>query len=85
MRPVRLRYNEHRRDAINKTPNSPFGEHFLREHIHDEICTSDLLDLKIVYRAHDHADRKIAESIIIRNQKPALNIQGSSWPIMRVV
>jgi len=86
MRPIRLRYNEHRRDAINKTTNTPFGDHFLNEHNQDEIRTnSDLLDLKIVYRAQDHPDRKIAESIIIRSRKPALNSQGSSWPIMRVV
>ena len=86
MRPVRLRYNEHRRDAINKTANTPFGDHFLNEHNQDEIRTnSGLLDLKIVYRALDHPDRKIAESVIIRSRAPALNTQGSSWPIMRVV
>ena len=86
MRPVRLRYNEHRRDAINKTANTPFGEHFLTKHSQDELRrNSDILDLKIVYRAHDHPDRKIAESIIIRGRTPALNIQGSSWPIMRAV
>ena len=86
MRPVRLRYNEHRRDAINKKANTPFGDHFLHEHIQDEISTnSDILNLKVLYRAHDHPDRKIAESIFIRSRTPSLNTQGSSWPIMRVV
>ena len=86
MRPVRLRYNEHRRNAINKTPNTPFGDHFLNEHSHDELPNNaDILHLKVVYRAHDHPDRKIAESIIIRTRAPAFNIQGSSWPIMRAV
>ena len=85
MRPIRLRYNEHRRDAINHTTNSPFGDHFSSQHSqHDTRTDSDLLDLKIMYRARDHPDRKIAESIIIRDLKPALNTQGSSWPIMRV-
>ena len=32
MRPVRLRFNEHRRDAINRTANAPFGDHFISEH-----------------------------------------------------
>ena len=60
--------------------------HFQNEHIQDELhANSHILDIKIIYRAHDHPDRKIAESIHIRHQTPALNIQGSSWPIMRVV
>lgn len=84
MRPVRLRYNEHRRDAINRTPNTPFGDHFLNEHAHELPVDAAILQLKIMYRAHDHPDRKIAESICIRNNRPSLNTQGSSWPIMRV-
>lgn len=84
MRPVRLRYNEHRRDAINKTTNTPFGDHFLHEHMQEELlANSNILNLKILYRAQDHPDRKIAESILIRNLTPTLNTQGSSWPIMR--
>ena len=90
MRPVRLRYNEHRRDAINKTANTPLGDHFGKEHIQDQShqdhhTNQNILDLKVLYRALDHPDRKIAESIYIRRRAPALNIQGSSWPIMRVV
>ena len=86
MRPVRLRYNEHRRDAINKAENTPLGDHFLKEHNQDDIrANSSFLDLKILYRAQDHPDRKIAESIYIRSRMPPLNTQGSSWPIMRVV
>ena len=86
MRPVRLRYNEHRRDAVNRTPNTPFGDHFQNVHTHDEIASKRcLLTLKILYRAQDHPDRKIAESILIRSATPSLNTQGSSWPIMRIV
>ena len=86
MRPVRLRYNEHRRDAINKTVNTPFGDHFLNVRHQEGILTDpDFLDLKIIYRAQDHPDRKIAESIMIRGVTPSLNTQGSSWPIMRAV
>ena len=43
MRPVRLRYNDHRRDAINKTPNTPFGDHFLKEHVPLSATDSDVL------------------------------------------
>ena len=75
MRPVRLRYNEHRRDAINRTANTPFGDHFMNEHTRDELHTK-ILDLKILYRAQDHPDRKIAESIYIRRRAPTLNTQG---------
>ena len=71
MRPVRLRYNEHRRDALNKTANTPFGDHFQKEHTQGEVQTnSDLLNLKILYRAQGHPDRKIAESIYIRTLAP---------------
>ena len=73
MRPVRLRFNEHRRDAINKSENTPFGDHFSSEHSGDELhASSDILDLKIMFRAHDHPDRKVAESILIRNVSPSL-------------
>ena len=85
MRPIRLRYNEHRRDAINRTPNTPLGDHFLREHTHNTATDSDILQLRILYRAQDHPDRKIAESILIRSETPTLNIPGSSWPIIGVV
>ena len=82
MRPVRLRFNEHVRDATNRTVNTPFGDHFVSHHAqHDQLPTP--LDVGILYRARDCPDRKIAESILIRDQRPPLNVQGSSWPIMR--
>ena len=84
MRPVRLRFNEHRRDALNKTPGTPLGDHFLADHAQNDASNHRvLLKLKVLYKAQDHPDRKIAESIFIRNQKPPLNSQQSSWPIMR--
>lgn len=85
MRPIRLRYNEHRRDAINHTPNTPLGDHFLKEHAQELRMDSDILQLRILFRARDHPDRKIAESIFIRDKRPPLNTQCSSWPIMRIV
>ena len=84
MRPIRLRYNEHRRDALNQTANTPFGDHFLTVPHQNEVLTDPkFLILKILYKAQDHPDRKIAESLFIRKRTPPLNFQCSSWPIMR--
>ena len=85
MRPVRLRFNEHLRNAKNLTENTPLGDHVLHKHSAQEIqAMSEPLELKIIHRARDHADRKIAESIIIQDRHPSLNTQGTSWPIMLV-
>ena len=72
--------------ACEDHENTLFGDHFGKEHIQDQLHTNqNILHLKVLYRALDHPDRKIAESIHIRSRAPALNIQGSSWPIMQVV
>ena len=85
MRPVRLRFNEHLCNAKNRTVNTPLGDHVLQKHTAQEIqAISEPLELKVIHRARDHADRKIAESIIIQDRQPSLNTQGTSWPIMRV-
>ena len=88
MRPVRLRFNEHVRDACNHTENTPFGDHFASQHSQEDeqspTIPSPPLDVRILYKAKDHPDRKIAESVLIREKRPPLNTQGSSWPIMRV-
>lgn len=84
MRPIRLRFNEHLRDAKNKTRNTPLGDHFLQKHAaQGPQAIQEPLELKIIHRARDHPDRKIAESIIIQDRHPSLNVQGTSWPIMR--
>ena len=79
-RSVRLRYNEHIRDAKNKKTDTPFGIH---QTIHpDTQLNSSNVAIKILHVSKDGPDRKIWESLFIRELKPSLNTQTSSWPIL---
>ena len=80
-RSVRERFNEHLRDAKNKTKNTPLGEHILKMHTSDTI-TSGSFKVSILQICKDVAELKIAESIHIRNQRPSLNIMSSSWSLL---
>ena len=80
-RPVRLRFNEHVRDALNRSPDTPMGEHFKQAHSPLDR-SSDPLRMRVLYRSKDHPDRKIAESLLIQTHRPALNSNISSWPIL---
>ena len=82
-RRVRERFNEHIRDAKNKTNNIPLGDHIARRHP-DRTITSTSFKISILVERvfKDVADLKIAESIQIRNQRPNLNTQISSWPLL---
>ena len=80
-RPLRLRYNEHLRDAIGRKADTPMGDHFRIAHPSTN-STPPPFDAQVVYRATDNPDRKIAESILIRKKQPKLNANVSSWPIM---
>ena len=80
-RPLRLRYNEHLRDGTNKKPGTPMGEHFAHEH--PDLCPTDTtLTARIVRKCKDEADRRIAESITIRDRMPALNDNSTSWQLL---
>ena len=83
-RSVRLRYNEHLRDAKNNTKNTPFGEHFKQCHP-DANTDHSSLTISILQVCKDVAELKIAESIEIRNHKPSLNIMNSSWSLIKPV
>ena len=83
-RSVRLRFNEHLRDAKNKSKNTPFGEHFQKSHPNVEI-DENTLTITILQICKDVAELKIAESIEIRNHKPVLNIMSSSWTLIKPV
>ena len=83
-RSVRLRFNEHLRDAKNKTKNTPFGEHFMNYHADVQI-DENTLSISILKICKDTADLKIAESIEIRNRRPSLNIMCSSWALIKPV
>ena len=81
-RRVRERFNEHVRDAKNKTRNTPLGDHIASMHPSSSI-TSTSFSISIEKVCKDVADLKIAESVEIRNQKPNLNTQTSSWPLLQ--
>jgi len=78
-RAIRKRFNEHLGDARNKRMDSPFGIH-QNKHLTTPL-TSQNLKVCILARASDGPDRKIKESICIRDQKPTLNTQTFSWPL----
>ena len=80
-RSVRLRYNEHIRDAKNKKTDTPFGYHQTK---HPDVqLDSSNVSIKILHVSKDGPDRKIWESIFIRDLRPTLNTQTSSWPLIR--
>ena len=77
-RAIRKRFNEHLGDARNGRVDSPFGSH---QNCHNTPLTYQNLTLRILARAADGPDRKIKESLYIRDQKPTLNTQTTSWPL----
>ena len=81
-RPLRLRFNEHIRDAVNRTQETPMGDHFLEHHPSHPQNSGIPLNIQILYRAKDHPDRKIAESVFIKKRRPQLNRNSTSWPIL---
>ena len=82
-RPLRLRFNEHVRDMMNGTKDTPMGDHFREKHSRSVILPSAVpLRVKILYKSKDHPDRKIAESLLIKRNRPTLNSNVSSWPIL---
>ena len=81
-RRIRDRFNEHFRDAKNKAKNTPLGDHVTQRHPSCTI-TSSSFKISIERVCKDVADLKISESVEIRNQKPCLNTQTSSWPLLQ--
>ena len=81
-RPMRIRFNEHVRDVINKTPDTPMGDHFTEKHNDSVHGSSVPLEVKIMFKSKDHPDRKIAESLLIKRNRPELNSNVTSWPIL---
>ena len=60
------------RDAIGNKPDIPMGDHFGNVHP-DASDIPSCIDVSVLYRATDHPDRKIAESILIRKRRQELN------------
>ena len=82
-RPIRLRFNEHVLNAKNKTPETPIGDHFIEAHADHQTIGRDVpLSVEILQKTSDHPHRKICESLHIRQHRPLLNRNVSSWFIM---
>ena len=60
---------------------TPMGEHFAHEHP-DLTPTDTTLIARIVRKCKDEADRRIAESITIRDRMPAINDNSTSWQLL---
>ena len=79
-RSVRLRYNEHIRDAKNKRLDTPLGLH-QTQHPGVQLDSSNV-GIQILHVCKDGPDRKIWESMFIRDLEPTLNVQTTSWAIL---
>ena len=80
-RPLRLRFNEHVRSMLAGTEFTPLGDHFRLQH--PEVTPNKfMLGIKVLRRTMDHPDRKILESIYIRERKPPLNENLTSWALV---
>ena len=76
---VRYRFDEHFRDGVNRTQQTPFGDHMSECHSGDP---EPRLSIRILRRCKDAADRKIAEALAIRDRQPQLNSQVDTWPLL---
>ena len=76
---VRYRFDEHFRDGMNRTQQTPFGEHMSQCHPNEP---QPRLSITIICRCKDAADRKIAEAMAIRDRRPKLNVQFDTWPLL---
>ena len=80
-RMVRLRYNEHLRDAKNRRRDSPWGDHFRNDHQNSQTDPKSIT-ASILQVCTSERDRKIVESLLIRENRPTLNTNIASWTIM---
>ena len=78
-RPVRLRYNEHRRNGVNREGDTPFGDHVNLKHPEQDDTA---VNARILRVCRDEADRRIAESIYIRDSRPGMNDNTTSWQLL---
>ena len=75
---------EHLGDARNKRKGTDLGDHILTEH-NDVQPKNDDFQIHILQTCKDEANLRITESIEIRNRKPALNKNTSSWRLLHPV
>ena len=85
-RPIRERFNEHLRGIRNCQTDEeaymkPVVNHFLWLHA-DKLNVDVPISIRILERTSDHVDRKIRETMHIRDTKPVLNDKSSSWTLL---
>jgi len=80
-RMVRLRYNEHLADAKHGRQETPWGDHFACHQQHEPPSPVNIT-IKILQRLTDICERKIGETIHLREQRPLLNTQSTSWNLI---
>ena len=76
---IRYRFDEHFRDGVNHTQQTPFGDHMRECHSNEP---EPRLSITILRRCKDAADRKISEALAIRDRQPHLNSQVDTWPLL---
>ena len=81
IRPVRERFFDHRRAAFRKDINNPVGLHFQSQHGYDVIPEVPISG-KILCKCHGHVERKVRETMFIRELKPVMNKNVASWPLL---
>ena len=81
-RSVRLRFKEHLRDARHRAPDTPLGDHMIACHPDPQTKVDGCFRISILKVCEDGPNRKIAESVFIRDRRPSLNTQTTSWPIL---
>ena len=82
-RPVRERLLEHRRAALNRNEQNPWGAHYGTIHKGSPVPTVPFT-ARIVRRAQDHVDRKLSEAIEMAETTPQLNTD-SGWQLVPTI
>lgn len=82
-RPVRERLLEHRRAALNRNEQNPWGAHYGTAHKGSPVPTIPFT-ARIIRRAQDHVDRKLGEAIEIAETTPLLNTD-SGWQLLPTI
>ena len=79
---LRTRMGEHR--GVSERTGRPLGKPLISQiRSHQETCKSPIKneDFKILFKASDITELRIAESILIRERHPELNMDNSSFKL----
>ena len=79
---LRTRIGEHR--GVSERTGRPLTRPLISQiRSHQETCKSAITneDFSILFKASDNSELRIAESIFIRDKKPTLNMENSSFKL----